>query len=1075
MTRALIFCLLLLLLTLLSAIVAPRLVPDSFWETRFERQLAAQTGLNVDVGAEVHFQLLPQPALGVENLKLTQPSVISVDVAPTLEAQNATAFLRFWPSLWGDIRVQNLMLNQPTLRITRDGTGEQSAKIGPIALTELLGAGQEQGINVSDDARPIVSTIERIDIADGRLRIETSQELSEVVLEIPSARIERDQQGSDIKWSTRIHHGEWRAVGSGHVDIAFTDDEGQQRPFRSQWNVSNLRGDLKADRLAIDGNLTDQVLSSLTLSEDDGWTASVHGFDSTLVNAVSVALGAPLSVQYDLSKLAIGAGRIQAGNLSAQIDLSGESIAEVRGDAALLFGTKGHSLTLNLAAETDMSDGALRSIILDRREAIAGIVRETPGLQQIAFNLESEHSNATLLDRQIQWALSGRLTDKGADVDHARLTVPRSHTVAFERGVIPLNGDEHWQGSLLVEAAGYDWLTQFLPEAVILGDGAETLRFDGEFWPRGDVWTSADWFRGLLEADGKRNFDLERQTLGAAKHLTITSAAMDLEWLPDSEQFVWQGAEPYAGAYVTALVKRADATDQLAQALDASRLTLRVERGLDRGQTFRNLLINVVTNAPVEIETDITKGTLSFATKDNKRVLTSLRGSISSWRDHLSPPDTWLSDTRVAIDGTAPVFVAFDSGKSWLFEQGDRKLTIPIEQSQPEQQGNVLWQRDDVSLQTLLAPLGPVARLFIREPLAGEGTAIPGAVPVGEAKFAPLSSDMTSPIVLVWDGNIATLTVTNFPAIALLPGLQSAEVTFEINNGVLRSWQAVGDGWTAGGDVGTDGSQIDLTIDRVSLDDILTTLVSPEFQRGIARQPDVSVNLRVKRLMDGEGALLATDVDVEGQFIEAAFQLREMRATLANGLLVSSVRPQLVCTRSPCRFEWVLGSWGQGLDLGPFELLVAPKNVRVEQELFAFTTVDWDTQEMIFHLDQHPIEFSPLDAPSDDAWQSLFDTALGQIFQALLAEQVADRQFLATGSIKKQANGWSTRNLLLTPSDPQASPLTLLLDGELDISQPQPGVDGQLLFDIDGQKAILTLSGPVDQLDLGLLGAYFRE
>ena len=147
MTRALIFCLSLLLLTLLSAIVAPRLVPDRFWETRLERQLAAQTGLNVDVGAEVHFQLLPQPALEVQNLKLTQPSIISVDVAPTLEAQNATAFLRFWPSLWGDIRVQNLMLNQPTLRITRDGAGEQSAKIGPIALTDLFGPGMEASIN----------------------------------------------------------------------------------------------------------------------------------------------------------------------------------------------------------------------------------------------------------------------------------------------------------------------------------------------------------------------------------------------------------------------------------------------------------------------------------------------------------------------------------------------------------------------------------------------------------------------------------------------------------------------------------------------------------------------------------------------------------------------------------------------------------------------------------------------------------------------------------------------------------------------------------------------------------------
>ena len=166
-------------------------------------------------------------------------------------------------------------------------------------------------------------------------------------------------------------------------------------------------------------------------------------------------------------------------------------------------------------------------------------------------------------------------------------------------------------------------------------------------------------------------------------------------------------------------MKRAEATDQLAEALDASRLTLRVERGLDRGQTFRNLLINVVTNAPIEIETDIVKGTLAFATKNNQRVFTSLQGSISSWRDYLSPPDTWLSDARVAIDGTAPLFVAFEDGKRWLFEQEDRTLTIPIEQDEPEQQGNVLWQRDDVSLQTLLVPLGPIARLFTQGALSG--------------------------------------------------------------------------------------------------------------------------------------------------------------------------------------------------------------------------------------------------------------------------------------------------------------------------------------------------------------------
>ena len=117
-------------------------------------------------------------------------------------------------------------------------------------------------------------------------------------------------------------------VGGGHVDFALTDDGDQQRSFQSQWNVSNLRGDLKAEHLAIDGNLTDQVLSSLTVSEDDGWTASVLGFDTILVDALSVALGVPIGAQFELNKITIGSGRIQAGNVHGQIDLSGEPIAE---------------------------------------------------------------------------------------------------------------------------------------------------------------------------------------------------------------------------------------------------------------------------------------------------------------------------------------------------------------------------------------------------------------------------------------------------------------------------------------------------------------------------------------------------------------------------------------------------------------------------------------------------------------------------------------------------------------------------------------------------------------------------
>ena len=175
-----------------------------------------------------------------------------------------------------------------------------------------------------------------------------------------------------------------------------------------------------------------------------------------------------------------------------------------------------------------------------------------------------------------------------------------------------------------------------------------------------------------------------------------------------------------------------------------------------------------------------------------------------------------------------------------------------------------------------------------------DGTAIPGAVPFGTTKFEPLSNESASPIILRWDGNIATLKVTKFPAITVLPALQSAEITFKSNDGILRSWQADGDGWTAFADVGTNGSRVELIIDQVSFDDILTALVSPEFQRGIASQPDVTVHLRVERLVDGEGNVLATDVHIDGQFIEAALQLGDVHALLANGLSASSVTPQLV-------------------------------------------------------------------------------------------------------------------------------------------------------------------------------------
>ena len=41
--------------------------------------------------------------------------------------------------------------------------------------------------------------------------------------------------------------GRMAGVGSGHVNFALTDDGDQRRPFQSQWTVSNLQGDLKAE------------------------------------------------------------------------------------------------------------------------------------------------------------------------------------------------------------------------------------------------------------------------------------------------------------------------------------------------------------------------------------------------------------------------------------------------------------------------------------------------------------------------------------------------------------------------------------------------------------------------------------------------------------------------------------------------------------------------------------------------------------------------------------------------------------------------------------------------------------
>jgi len=1068
MTRALILCLSILLLALLSAGIAPGFLPSHFWETRVENQLASQTGLNVDIDAEVRFQLLPAPAIEVQDLRLIQPTAIGDVIEPVLEAKSATAYLRPWPILFGDVRVHHLMLNQPTLRIGREDR-HSSPMAGSAAVHELLSLAAGNNDTATNDNLPLVSRVQRLDIAGGQLLFVPSQGQPEVTIDLPNVSIERTPQSGELNWSARLQYQDWQADGDGDIDLSASDDGEQRRPFRSQWQINNAPAGVELGDVSLDGNLNDRVLSDLSVSQSDGWFAVVDEVKAPIIQSLSSALEMPLAVKLELNQLAIRPQGWTAQDVQTLVQTANGDPLSFDGQAALEFGGDGHELALSLSAAQEMGQTPLWQAAIHHRRAIAGMISASPNLNSIAFDVSYNRTDAKSFSREESWSLVGRLTNEGARFDQAEMIVPRSHVVEFADGLVPVTGDERWEGSLTAMAQGFAWLETFFPEAVVLGQGAEALTFDGEFWPRRENWSTTDRLRGRLTADGKRSFGLERQTLGNAKHLRITSNRMDLEWLPDNAQPVLKAEAAYAGPYVSTLLNRSGSLVTMAEALQASRFTLQVERGFERGQTFQDLKINVSSASEVVASTDAGQVALEFESLNDQRVLASLSGTLLSWRDFLSLPPAWLEDPRVTGDVTLPLAIVFQPDMGWQFRQDDRVIKLPLSQTE------IGWQRDDISLQSLLAPLGPMARLFRPQVLRAEGTATPGNMPLGRAQLSTGQNNDGERIDLIWDANSIELEINEFAAFTLLPGLKDVKLSVETVNGTVQAWTARGDGWLAEARLDNGKSLVALKLAQASLEAVMNTLTNIDFQRGIASQADVSIEVEIDTLTHQDGVVLATDTQLTGRFVETALRLETLNATLANGEALSLATAQMLCTLWPCDFTWQRQNGPRTINLGPFEFVVSGHKIELEQRFFRPQPAEFMGDAVVIHLDQQPIEFSPILPLESGAWDDLFNSALGPTFKDLLVQQVGGQRFLATGTVKQSGNVWSTSNLLLEPSVPSSIPFTVLLDGNVNLADSVRRWEGQVLMDVHGETAILTVQGPIDQPTLGLLGAYFRE
>lgn len=152
-------------LALVTALVAPFFVDWNAHRAFFEARLSDLSGREVVLAGPLDVQILPMPVITARDVRVAHAEKRAGERPPQIVAPRLTARIALTPLLKGEVRVEEIRLDEPVLRLPL-AAPEEAARAARIAREEAEAAGDEGPESAAAPARIMLLALE---IRDGTL------------------------------------------------------------------------------------------------------------------------------------------------------------------------------------------------------------------------------------------------------------------------------------------------------------------------------------------------------------------------------------------------------------------------------------------------------------------------------------------------------------------------------------------------------------------------------------------------------------------------------------------------------------------------------------------------------------------------------------------------------------------------------------------------------------------------------------------------------------------------------------------------------------------------------------------
>ncbi|RMD63012.1 MAG: AsmA family protein, partial [Alphaproteobacteria bacterium] len=207
-----------------AALVAPGFIDWTAQKGRIEAQVRALTGHDVRIEGDVNLTLLPAPTFSATRLVVA--NVEGADASAMAELDALKVRVALWPLLRGEVQVERIELIRPTLRfeVLADGRrnwerGAGAPGAGAVAVAPAVPTGMPPADRPEAAAIPAGIRLDSLRVVDGTL-----------VYRDVRARIEERITGLDAEFSAASLRGPFAAAGTAEVrdlKVAFEVDLGR--------------------------------------------------------------------------------------------------------------------------------------------------------------------------------------------------------------------------------------------------------------------------------------------------------------------------------------------------------------------------------------------------------------------------------------------------------------------------------------------------------------------------------------------------------------------------------------------------------------------------------------------------------------------------------------------------------------------------------------------------------------------------------------------------------------------------------------------------------------------------------